>query len=69
MNNTTKNLALLAETMKFRPKSKIFILQSKMKKPPQYTAQRHDLESRKKIPTLVTVGTRVGRGRRFLASG
>ena len=27
MNNTTKNLALLAEIMKFRPKSK-------MKKPP-----------------------------------
>jgi hypothetical protein len=29
MDNTTKNLALLAEIIKFWPKSKIFILQSK----------------------------------------
>ena len=34
MNNTTKNLALLAEFVKFQPKYRIFILQSKNKKPP-----------------------------------
>ena len=34
MNNTTKDLALLAEIMKSRAKSKVFTLQSKMKKPP-----------------------------------
>ena len=42
---------------------------SNQRSPGSIPVRDMSLKAAKKIPTLVIVGTRVGRGRRFLASG